>query len=106
MFDLDADDYLYFRGRLGDFIMRAGEKICLASVRAAAAQLPNVARARTVVNRQKDEEDYDIELHLQDGGWAEEEDYTQMLRKWLRRSEMPRSVRVVGAEVSSVAAYK
>jgi len=39
-FAQDADGYLYFHGRLSDFIVRDDNKICLAAVRRAAGRLP------------------------------------------------------------------
>ena len=58
-FEQDADGYLFFRGRLGDFIGRRGEKINLAAVRRVASQLPHVITARTLVVRENGSEDFD-----------------------------------------------
>ena len=44
---MDEDGYLFFKGRLSDFISRKGEKISLATVRRLASGLPHVVSAKT-----------------------------------------------------------
>ena len=64
-FDLDQDGYLYFKGRLSDFLSRKGEKISLAAVRRLSAGLPHVVSARTRVFKHADgSEDFDLELRV------------------------------------------
>jgi acyl-CoA synthetase (AMP-forming)/AMP-acid ligase II len=105
VFEEDGEGYLYFRARLSDFIVRNGEKICLAAVRRVALRLPDVVRARTVIIRDAagGGEDFDLLLHTGADG---HEPYPALLRKWLRHSEMPREIRTVGIEESQLAAYK
>jgi acyl-CoA synthetase (AMP-forming)/AMP-acid ligase II len=64
-FAVDADGYLYFQGRLSDFVVLNGEKVSLASVRQLASSVPGVVRA---ANRAHPGEDgrggYDLELFV------------------------------------------
>src|SRR6202790_5642897 len=93
-FDQDADGYLYFKGRLGDYISRKGEKISLAAVRRLASQLPHVVSAKTMVIGHEDGgQDFDLELCLNASPDALL-DPREMLRGVLRRTEMPRSIRI------------
>jgi acyl-coenzyme A synthetase/AMP-(fatty) acid ligase len=97
-FEQDADGYLYFKGRLSDFINRKGEKISLAAVRRIAAQLPSVISARTLVIKGEDGgEDFDLELRVDASMLDVKVDRDEMLRGLLRRSEMPRSIRIAPA---------
>jgi long-chain acyl-CoA synthetase len=106
VFDQDEDGYLYFKGRLCDYISRKGEKISLAAVRRMASQLPNVTSAKTMIIKHKDGgEDFDLELRLSASPDAEL-DPREMLRGVLRRTEMPRSIRIELADVASSHAYK
>ena len=60
-FDQDKDGYLYYLGRLSDFISRKGEKINLAAVRRLAAGIPHVVSAKTHIIKHGDgTEDYDL----------------------------------------------
>ena len=103
VFEEDGEGYLYFHGRISDYIVRNGEKICLAAIRRVAMGCPNVLRARTVVSRHDYGEDFDLVLDLADGAADASSD---LLRKWLRRSEMPRSIQVARSEAAPVAGYK
>jgi len=104
-FEQDGDGYLYFKGRLSDFISRNGEKISLAAVRRIASRLPCVVSARTtVVGCADGGEDFDLELSLSSVPDASL-DPREMLRGVLRRTEMPRSVRIQSTNDSAAHAY-
>jgi acyl-CoA synthetase (AMP-forming)/AMP-acid ligase II len=106
IFEQDAGGYLYFRGRLSDFIVRRGEKICLAAVRRAAVELPHVVRALTpVTNRNEHTADFDLTLVIAGHPHLSTEEYRAHLAKLICRSEMPHSIRTVG-ESSAVGKYK
>lgn len=93
VFEQDSSGYLYFRGRLGDFIVRAGEKICLASVRREAAALPHVVRARTErIAREDGDADFDLTLVMDGGARPDPHALRAALRRVLCRSEMPRRI--------------
>ncbi len=98
VFTRDDEGYLYFRGRMSDYIVRHGEKVCLAAVRRVAMGFANVVRATTPVSRHEYGEDFDLVLDVA----GAEEDYHVMLRGWLKKSEMPREVRVVKRAMSEV----
>jgi long-chain acyl-CoA synthetase len=103
VFEQDRDGYLFFRGRLSDFIIRQGEKICLAAVRRTAMQLPNVVHARTrVVQAEAGDEDFELTLYLSAPG----SDCASLLRKQLRRSEMPMNIFVEASEKALARQHK
>ncbi len=103
IFEQDADGYLYFLGRLTDYIIRDGDKICLAAVRRVATSLPHVIHARTsVVRREDGETDFDLMLHPSKPG----QDYTGLLRKMLRSAEMPRRIHIEVAGHANSSQYK
>jgi acyl-coenzyme A synthetase/AMP-(fatty) acid ligase len=105
-FEQDDDGYLYFTGRLCDFISRKGEKISLAAVRRLVSQLPQVSNAKTLIVEHKDGgEDFDLELSLHDGIEAPP-DPREMLRGVLRRTEMPRAMRIEAAKEVSANRFK
>jgi acyl-CoA synthetase (AMP-forming)/AMP-acid ligase II len=95
-FEQDAAGYLYFRGRLADWIVRRGEKICLAAIRRVAGQLPQVVRAHTqVVRLANGEADFDLTLVTGAPPSPRGVDYRTELHRFLRRGEMPRTIQVV-----------
>jgi acyl-CoA synthetase (AMP-forming)/AMP-acid ligase II len=96
LFDQDGDGYLYFRGRLSDFIIRNGEKISLTTVRRIAVQLPHVVRAKTTgFVRPDGDGDYDLTLSVDGAGALDVKDYQAGLRKRLLRREWPHELRVL-----------
>jgi acyl-coenzyme A synthetase/AMP-(fatty) acid ligase len=96
VFEQDSDGYLYFRGRLSDFIVRRGEKICLAAVRGAGARLPQVVRALThVTNRGERTVDFELTLVTAGPAHPSDEEYRALLARLVCRSEMPHGIRVV-----------
>jgi acyl-CoA synthetase (AMP-forming)/AMP-acid ligase II len=108
-FDRDEEGYLYFKGRLSDFISRKGEKISLAAVRRLAAGLPHVIGAKTIVLKHEDgSQDYDLELHVDASGFASDgkPDPRAMLSNLLRRNEMPRAICVEAASEIDAQRYK
>jgi long-chain acyl-CoA synthetase len=95
-FEQDADGYLHFRGRLSDFIVRRGEKICLTAVRRVAAELPHVRRATTqVVTRDDGSLDFDLTLATARSHHPGVEEYRALLGRLCCRSELPRCIHVV-----------
>jgi acyl-CoA synthetase (AMP-forming)/AMP-acid ligase II len=100
IFEQDADGYLYFHGRLSDFVIRKGEKISLAGVRRIAARLPHVVHARTrVIRSDEGEEDFELTLYLSETNLSEcGPDCTHALRRQLRRTEMPCRIHVEQSE--------
>jgi long-chain acyl-CoA synthetase len=103
IFEEDADGYLYFRGRLSDFIIKKGEKICLAAVRRVATQLPHVVHARTqIIRSETGEEDFELTLYVSAAG----DDCADLLRRHLRRTEMPSNIHVELSDRAIVRGHK
>jgi acyl-coenzyme A synthetase/AMP-(fatty) acid ligase len=102
----DDDGYLYFRGRLGDFISRRGEKINLAAVRRVALQIAGVVNVRTPVVRVEGSEDFDLELGVDNATGEFTADVRGQLRRMLGQSEMPREIHVQAATVRAELHYK
>jgi acyl-coenzyme A synthetase/AMP-(fatty) acid ligase len=103
IFEEDADGYLYFRGRRSDFIIKNGEKICLAAVRRVAAELPQVVNARTqTIRSETGDEDYELTLYVT----APSNDCANLLRKHLRRTELPRHLHVEMSDRAIVNGHK
>jgi long-chain acyl-CoA synthetase len=106
-FEQDGAGYLYFKGRLCDFINRKGEKVSLAAVRRIAAQLPSVVSARTLVIKGEDgAEDFDLELRVDASMKDRIPDGDELLRGLLRRTEMPRKIRITTANELAVHHHK
>ncbi len=108
-FDLDQDGYLYFKGRLSDFLSRKGEKISLAAVRRLSAGLPHVVSARTRVFKHADgSEDFDLELRVDAAslGLHQKPDLHGILRSLLQRTEMPRAIHIEPASELDAQRYK
>jgi acyl-CoA synthetase (AMP-forming)/AMP-acid ligase II len=107
IFEQDADGYLYFRGRLADWIVRRGEKICLAAVRRVAGKLPEVVGVQTHVVRQANgETDFDLTLVTAAAPRFSGADYRAELGRFLRRGEMPRNIQVTTDDVRVSPGYK
>jgi long-chain acyl-CoA synthetase len=106
VFDEDGG-YLYYRGRLSEYILREGEKICLAAVRRVATQLPDVVSARTTVTTHEGGEDFDLTLFTGEAAEPKApEVYRAHLGRTLRRGELPRRIEVVPLPTAAAFRYK
>lgn len=108
-FEQDRDGYLYFKGRLSDFISRKGEKISLAGVRRLACELPNVVSAKTHIFKHKDgTEDFDLELRVIATALTphQESETHYLLNTRLQRSERPRAIHLEPANEMDGQRYK
>ncbi|MFD8570103.1 class I adenylate-forming enzyme family protein [Streptomyces sp. NPDC057694] len=96
LFRQDEDGYLFYQGRLSDFVVVHGEKVSLYSIRQAAQSIPGVARAIPHV-RQDEQGDTRIELevHATEPVMVTEEMMHAELRPLLLRSERPAQITVV-----------
>jgi len=98
LFDRDDDGYLFYRGRLSEYILRGGEKVSLASIRRLVTSMPGVVAARTPTEATADGEDYDLLLVMADGVPAPSPtECRTFLARVVRRAELPRSVQIVDA---------
>ncbi|WP_329101243.1 acyl--CoA ligase [Micromonospora sp. NBC_01699] len=92
-FDIDADGYHFFRGRSGDSVIVAGEKIWLPSVRRIAAELPGVRHAATTVYRDDHNElRYRLDVTVDDPGPRQAAEIERALNRVLLRAERPHRI--------------
>ncbi|WP_432994434.1 class I adenylate-forming enzyme family protein [Dactylosporangium sp. CA-233914] len=89
LFEIDPAGYLYFRGRLSDFIVVHGEKVALASVRAAAERLPGVVGATTRVRPAGDSAAFDLTVVVAGRAVPTPGEVRRQLRRVLLRAEQP-----------------
>jgi long-chain acyl-CoA synthetase len=101
VFDRDEDGYLYFQGRLADFLVKDGEKVCLASIRRVATSLPGVVAAKThMFTETEGKIGFDLTLWITELPSSSGRDLELELRRSLRRSERPRHVTIVAVEAA------
>jgi acyl-CoA synthetase (AMP-forming)/AMP-acid ligase II len=105
VFERDEAGYLFFRGRLSEYILRGGEKVCVAAVRRLATRIPGVVTARTRIHASADGEDYDLVLVVT-GARQPEERYRAELAKCVRRAELPRRIDILGDHEAQTLGYK
>lgn len=105
LFRIDGDGYLYFQGRLSDFVMVGGEKVSLHSVRLAAHSIPGVLRCVPAARTDEDGRiRLDIEIHVAALGTVTPESVRERLNRMLLPVERPRNIVVRTAE--TVTAHK
>jgi acyl-CoA synthetase (AMP-forming)/AMP-acid ligase II len=106
VFEQDEAGYLYYRGRLSEYILRGGEKVSLATVRRIATKLPGVVTARTRVTAAEEGEDFELTLVVSGDEPQSPEHYRALLARSLRRPELPRAIEVVAAHAAHSLGYK
>jgi len=105
VFRIDDDGYLHFQGRSSDFILQAGDKICLASIRRRAEALSGVRKAGTTVFADgHDAKRYRLVLHAEEPDSAALQVEIQKLLRALRISERPFEIHCLPA--SSLTSFK
>jgi acyl-CoA synthetase (AMP-forming)/AMP-acid ligase II len=108
-FRQDEDGYLFYMGRLSDFISRKGEKVSLAAVRRHAAQLANVVSVKTrTITLEDGSQDFDLELSIDANSFAghDASETHKALGRFLRRTEMPRTIHIHPEDESTTERYK
>jgi acyl-CoA synthetase (AMP-forming)/AMP-acid ligase II len=105
IFEIDSDGYLYFQGRLSDFLVRGGEKLSMASIRRVATTLPGVLAARTQLVSGADGDDYDMVLTVAGEGSATEF-LAKELSRLLRLAERPRHIQIVPEDGAMASRHK
>lgn len=107
VFEQDDQGYLFYRGRLSEYILRGGEKVCIATVRRLATRLPGVVTARTKVEKTTEGEDFDLALVVT-GGSAQHtsEGFRALLARSVRRAELPRRIDVILDHQAAHLGYK
>lgn len=99
LFRLDSDGYLYFQGRLSDFVITGGSKVSLSSIRRIANSVPGVATSATRCYVGEDGETrFDLDLYLHDVAVDAAETVRRSLLRQLMRTERPSRIRTLPAE--------
>jgi long-chain acyl-CoA synthetase len=107
VFTRDDQGYLFHRGRLAEYILRGGEKVCLATVRRLATQLPGVVSVKTRLEPRDDGEDFDLVLVVADApDRLGPDQYRGLLARSVRRGELPRAIDVVVDHPERTFGYK
>ncbi len=92
---LDAEGYLYFKGRLGDRIRRRGVNISAAEIEAAALRHPDIAEVAVIgVPASVGEDDIKICASLKDGHSLAHADLRTHLKGELTSYQVPRYVEI------------
>jgi acyl-CoA synthetase (AMP-forming)/AMP-acid ligase II len=89
------DRYLYFRGRLSEFLVVRGEKVSLSAIRRAAHAIPGVVHATPHVERDGAEVNIDLRVVMTPGDPAAQRLFRRRLNASLLPSERPRSIAFV-----------
>lgn len=99
LFHIDDDGYLYFRGRLSDFVIVRGEKVSLSAVRQAAHAIPGVLTCTPAVETTEDGEVHvDLHLAVAHRDPATEREVRRRLNSSLLPSERPRHIVFAGPD--------
>lgn len=107
-FQIDEEGYLYFRGRLSDYIIRNGEKINLTSIRGLVTELIKSSRAQTTSYKcPLKGEDFDLILfHPPSIPQSDYQHMERQLKRQLRASERPRQFFHKIMDPSTAESYK
>jgi acyl-CoA synthetase (AMP-forming)/AMP-acid ligase II len=105
VFEQDEQGYLFYRGRLSEYILRGGEKVCVATVRRLATRLPGVVTARTRLKKGADGEDYDLALVVS-GDPQGADHYRAQLARSVRRAELPHTIEIIAEHDAHALGYK
>jgi long-chain acyl-CoA synthetase len=110
LFQIDEAGYLYFQGRISDFVVLRGEKVSLFAVRQFVQALPGVARCATVVSTDTEgNAHYDLQVQLAgtdssaDDVAAAERRIRHEANTFLLPGERPRDILV---EIADPAAFR
>jgi long-chain acyl-CoA synthetase len=99
IFRIDDEGYLYFEGRLSDFIVINGNKIHLASIRRVASACPGVLAVKTKAvgapyPHSKQQTGYDLFLTVSGDSELARANVQSRFRRWLRPNELPRHIHI------------
>jgi acyl-CoA synthetase (AMP-forming)/AMP-acid ligase II len=97
VFHIDDDGYLFFQGRLSDFVMVRGEKVSLSGIRQAAQAIPGVLRCVPIVRAEDDGTVLDVEISVADPGPETERTVRRALNSVLLPGERPSRI-LIAAE--------
>jgi long-chain acyl-CoA synthetase len=106
-FDIDADGYHFFRGRSGDSVVVAGEKIWLPSVRRIVAELPGVRHATTTVYRDdRNQVRYGLDVAVDAPGPRQVAEIENALKRVLLRAERPHRITLCQATTETTEEWR
>jgi acyl-CoA synthetase (AMP-forming)/AMP-acid ligase II len=98
-FRIDDDGYLFYQGRLSDFVVIRGEKVSLSAVRQAAQAVPGVERCRTTVRVDDDGSPFvEMEVSVADPGPDTAQRIRRALNSFLLPGERPRTITLAAAD--------
>jgi acyl-CoA synthetase (AMP-forming)/AMP-acid ligase II len=100
VFHIDDDGYLFFRGRLSDFVVVRGEKVSLSGIRQVAQAIPGVLRCAPIVRTEDDGPVIDVEISVADPGPDVERTVRKALNSVLLPAERPSRI-LIAAESSA-----
>jgi acyl-CoA synthetase (AMP-forming)/AMP-acid ligase II len=101
LFQID-DGYLYFRGRLSDFLVIGGEKVSLHAVRQYVQSLPGVVRCGVTVDVDDDGSTrFDLDVHVATETAGMERRIRRALAAFLLPVERPRTIQVHHAALAT-----
>ncbi|WP_242226324.1 class I adenylate-forming enzyme family protein [Bacillus cereus group sp. BfR-BA-01358] len=99
LFEIDLDGYLYFKGRISDFIITNGEKISLSSIRNLINSLPGVYKVTTQPYQvEEGEYKYDLNIYIDNEDLYMKEELKKNIYQLLLRNERPYAIRVYPAQ--------
>jgi len=101
LFRVDDGGYLYFTGRLSDFVVVRGEKVSLSAVRGFVQALPGVVGCRTVLDTDPDGTvHFDLDVSVAADGIDAEPDVRRAIRGFLLAAERPRRLTVAPVDLA------
>lgn len=98
LFSMNAAGYLFFEGRLRDFVVVRGEKVSLFAMRQAAESLPGIACARPQVSDGDGDPVVELVVYAADPSRTTAEAVRRQLGRLLMRGELPHRVSVLAAD--------
>ncbi|WP_218893098.1 class I adenylate-forming enzyme family protein [Streptomyces sp. 1331.2] len=102
-FRIDEDGYLYFDGRLSDFLVVKGEKVSLSAVRRLALAQPGVVGCTTRVGTEPDgSPHYELDIRLDEDAAGQAERIRRSVLSFLLPGERPRTVSIGAADPAAL----
>jgi len=98
LFHVDEDGYLFFGGRLSDFVVLRGEKVSLAAVRRFVQSIPGVIRCSTVVG--DDGGHFDLDVRVAADLDEAQRRIRDAVRSFLLPGERPRRIAVAHPDLA------
>ena len=91
-FTQDQDGYLYFKGRLSEFIVSQGEKFSLSYVKKVVKKIPNIDMIKTNIIKESNHHKYDLVIFSKKLSVIDQSKYVEKIKITLKRHEWPREI--------------